>query len=100
MQKTKDYEQIPHATMFFPKIIVTREEMKRMHDMCQIRPQWMKQFVLNYDDFSDIVSVKRPSGGKKKYWLQMVEVWSHYPKEITADIKAFADGTLDLIDLL
>lgn len=100
MQKTNNYEQIPHATMFFPKIMVTREEMKRMHEMCQIRPQWMKQFVLNYDDFSDIVSVKRPSGGKKKYWLQMVDVWSHYPEEIIADIKAFADGTLDLIDFV
>lgn len=100
MQKTNEYEQVQGATMFFPKIIVTRNEIKQMYEMCQIQPQWMKQFVINYAEFPDIVGAKRLVGGKQKYRLQMVEIWSHYPDEILADIKAFANGDLDLIDMV
>ena len=100
MKKTDEFVKATGTTMFFPRIIVTREEMERMFEFHQVSRTWMKLVIINYDEFKDLIQNKCPNGMSLKFYQQLVAQWSYFPDIIIADIKSFAEGNLDLIDFV
>lgn len=100
MIKTEELVKRKNTTMFFPMIIVTREEMKRLWDTKQIETGWLKMVVKNYDEFSDITVPRYGGLPKAKIYERLVSGWSYKPDEIEADLKLFSTGNLDIIDLV
>lgn len=100
MQKLDEFVKATGSTMFFPRIILTHEEMERIWSYHQIVPSWLKMVVANYDDFEDITSKKRYGITCAELYKRLVAGWSYCPNIIIDDVKAFGHGDLDMIDLV
>lgn len=98
MIKLEECVKQPHATMFFPKIVVTEEEMQRMR-FGLVDPSWIRLVVANWEDFSDILEKRRPLTNKAIY-DRMVHEWSWKCEIVKADVAAFSQGKIDLVDLV
>lgn len=104
MIKTTEMVKAKGSTMFFPKIIVTQEELERMCNNQQINLCWIRFVVKNYEEFGDLAWKRRyrkqgvPS--KDERYKQLVEEWSKKDDQVLADTLAFSRGELDLIDLV
>lgn len=97
MEKLNEFVKETGSTMFFPRVILTYDEMERVWAAGQIIPSWLKMVVSNYDAFEDIITRKR-LGTRAELYKQLVETWSQSPDIIIMDVKAFGCGHLDLID--
>ena len=100
MVKTNEYVKATGSTMFFPRIIVTREEMGRLCNTYQITPAWIRMVVKNCDKFPDLLNRKLQPGMKAKQYESLVTLWSKRPKEVAEIVKQFANGELDIIDMV
>ena len=100
MTKTGELVKFDGTTTFFPKIIVTKEEMKRLWEARQIPASWLKTVVENYDDFPDITAPRHGGLTKAQAYKNLVNGWSYMPETIVEDVEAFSKGNLDIIDLV
>lgn len=100
MIKTNNLVKEPSRTMFFPRIILTREEMEHIYRFRQITESWLRMVVVNFDDFSDITAGRKKQGTKASLYKQLVDIWSQCPDIIISDVKSFATGDIDLIDMI
>lgn len=100
MIKTNEFVKATGTTMFFPKIIVTRDEMERMVCNRQIFPNWLRLVVANYDEFKDLFARKQINGVKKSLYDNLVTEWSGRSDEVLADVEAFSRGEMDLLDMV
>lgn len=100
MQKTNEFVQFTGCTTFFPKIIVTREEMERMMGRYQIYPSWIRKVVANYEEFPDLMERKQKQGIRFATYQKLVQEYAEHPDDIADDVIDFGNGELDLIDLV
>lgn len=99
MQKTNEYIKDRNGTMFFPKVLLTREEALNIHRYKQVRPGWLKAVIANYDEFAGVFGQKRMMKAAEAYGM-LVTKWSEKPNEVLRDVEAFAEGRMDLIDMV
>lgn len=99
MRKTEEYVKNKGTTMFFPKVFITREEAESLHRYGQIMPSWLKLVVINYDEYTDIWDAKRPMTAADGY-QELVDAWTGRADEVLENVRAFADGGMDLIDMV
>lgn len=99
MIRTGEYVKETKGTMFFPKVIVTREEAKGLHKYSQVRSGWLKLVIQNYDELSDIFEAKRQMTTDAGYRL-LVEKWTSRADEVRFNMEAFAEGNMDLTDMV
>lgn len=100
MQKLDEFVKASGTTMYFPKIVVTQEEMERMWYNSQIDPYWLRLVVANYDAFDALTAQPRPRNVKVQRYQQMVEDTARHIEHLKADVIAFGKGDLDIIDFV
>lgn len=100
MIKTNELVKRPNTTMFFPKIIVTREEMERLWGTKQIEIGWIKMVVKNHEEFSDLMVPRYGGLSKAKLYERLVTGWSYKFEEVKMDLMSFSNGDLDIIDFV
>ena len=98
MTKTEEFVKRPGTTMFFPRVILTEDEMHILREGT-VDPNWVRMIAINFDDFKDIWKKPRTLTAEKAY-SKSVHEWSWKADIVLADLKDFSEGKIDVIDLV
>ena len=100
MKKMNEFVQFTGTTMYFPRIVVTREEMERLMERRQIYPAFIRKVVKNWEDFPDLMERRETGSTQASLYQELVSSYAGRPEEIIQDVEAFGNGELHLIDLV
>lgn len=100
MIKTDTIVKLNGRTMYFPKVIFSKDELMRLYVYGHARPDFLKQVAVNLLDVDDIIAkYKKNRPTAQQGFTYLIESCAYDKAEIMSDLESFASGQLDLIDL-
>lgn len=87
-------------SMYFPKVIFTKDELITLYVYGHARPDFLKQVAVNDSDVIEVIEkYKRNRPTAQEGFTYLVKSCKYGADEVMNDLELFASGSLDLIDL-
>lgn len=100
MIKKDELVQIKGRTIYFPKVILDRNELYDLYVYGHVPPGFLYQIVENTEDLDWVIETyKKDRPTKQEGLAYLTKKWMGHKDRVKEDLYAFSRGDLDLIDL-